>query len=581
MQSISRYWTKKQIRRQLHIVSGEEQPTAVIENGTYLNSMRKIWQKGHIWLDGSRIVYVGEALPSSMDGIERIDAEGFYLVPGYIEHHAHPFQLYNPLTLARFGAERGTTTFVNDNLPFILHLETADALRLIEEIQQTPAVMLWWARYDGQTALINQHHIFSYSAMKAWLDHPYVVQGGELTDWPGVLEGNDEILHWMLETKQAHKPIEGHLPGAGKETLAKMALLGVDGDHESMTAEDVLARLDAGMTASLRYSSIRPDLPAIISGLQQTGKVGYDDLMMTTDGSPPHFIKEGLMDMLIDKAVAAGVPFIDAVLMCTKNPARYFHLDDTIGIIAPGRLANINFLPELTSAKPTDVLAKGEWVRKDNRPVFPKRGIDWASFGFTPFNPEWELTWNDLHFSIPLGVEMVNEVIMKPYQIQLDMTGDSLPDDCDECFLLLVDRFGKWSVTTLIKGFAAHIYGFASSYSTTGDIILIGKSKHGLLQAFQALKKQRGGIVLLDQNGPAASIPLTIGGTFSEKPIDGGLTTEENHLRAELFARCYPFNDPIYSLLFLSSTHLPYVRVTQKGIYDVKKKRVLFPSIMR
>jgi adenine deaminase len=43
----------------------------------------------------------------------------------------------------------------------------------------------------------------------------------------------------------------------------------------------------------------------------------------------------------------------------------------------------------------------------------------------------------------------------------------------------------------------------------------------------------------------------------------------------------YHFHDPIYSLLFFSSTHLPYIRITQQGIYDVMNKMILFPSIMR
>ena len=29
---------------------------------------------------------------------------------------------------------------------------------------------------------------------------------------------------------------------------------------------------------------------------------------------------------------------------------------------------------------------------------------------------------------------------------------------------------------------------------------------------------------------------------------------------------------------FLQATHLPYVRVTQRGIFDVMKKQVLFPA---
>ena len=43
----------------------------------------------------------------------------------------------------------------------------------------------------------------------------------------------------------------------------------------------------------------------------------------------------------------------------------------------------------------------------------------------------------------------------------------------------------------------------------------------------------------------------------------------------------YTFNDPIYTLLFLSSTHLPYIRVTQQGIVDVKNHEVIVPANMR
>jgi adenine deaminase len=55
----------------------------------------------------------------------------------------------------------------------------------------------------------------------------------------------------------------------------------------------------------------------------------------------------------------------------------------------------------------------------------------------------------------------------------------------------------------------------------------------------------------------------------------------EKRLLEELRIRGYSFSDPIYSLLFFSSTHLPYIRITQRGMFDVMNKTVLFPSIMR
>ena len=49
---------------------------------------------------------------------------------------------------------------------------------------------------------------------------------------------------------------------------------------------------------------------------------------------------------------------------------------------------------------------------------------------------------------------------------------------------MLVDRNGKWRINTMIKGFATHVKGFASSYSNTGDIILIGKIGAGYAVCF-------------------------------------------------------------------------------------------------
>ncbi|MCD8511272.1 MAG: amidohydrolase family protein [Bacillus sp. (in: Bacteria)] len=537
--------------------------------------------KGNIWIYNDRIIYVGDELPKcKSEQMEVFDASNLLAVPGYIEHHAHPFQLYHPLTLAQYASERGTTTLINDNLFLFLHLSKKKALTLIEDIQKTPATMLWWARYDAQTELNNGDDIFSYSNMKAWLDHPYVVQGGELTDWLSVLNGDDNILHWMQETKDVRKPIEGHFPGAGEKTLTQMALLGVDGDHESMSGEDVLKRLDMGMATSIRYSSIRPDLPKILSELHEIGFDQYNRLLMTTDGSPPAFMKEGVMDHLIKLAVENGVPFMEAVGMCTFNVAKHYHMDDVLGMIAPGRLANINFLTSEEQPLPAHVLAKGEWVRRDHQGCFPKKAFPWENYDLKSLEIDWELTEEDFHFSLPVGLEMVNEVIVKPYRITQDLTNISLKEDSNECFFMFVDRKGKWTVSTAVKGFAKNIYGFASSYSNTGDIILIGKSKEGILKAFKELKKQGGGIVLLDSNNPAVTIPLSLSGLMSESSMET-IAEEEDRLKEALTERGYPFNDPIYSLLFFSATHLPYIRITQKGIFDVKKKKVLFPSIMR
>lgn len=150
----------------------------------------------------------------------------------------------------------------------------------------------------------------------------------------------------------------------------------------------------------------------------------------------------------------------------------------------------------------------------------------------------------------------------------------------DECYLMLVDKNGKWRVNTLIKGFATHLQGFASSYSSTGDIILIGKDTKDMLIAFNEMKKMKGGIVIVENGRVLESLPLSIGGGLSAEPVEV-LIEQELALKKALQERGYHLGDAIYTLLFLQSTHLPYIRITQRGIFDVMKKTVLFPSVMR
>lgn len=574
-------WSKKQIRKQLQIMRGEVAPTIILKNATYLNSVRNKWLKANVWIYEDRIIYVGKEMPSKLDQTEIIDCSERFLVPGYIEHHAHPFQLYNPHTLAEYASVRGTTTLVNDNLIWFLSTDEKKALTLIEDLdKQLPTSMFWWGRYDAQTELAKEETFFTYSKVKAWLEHPLVIQGGELTSWPRVLHGDDSLLHWMQETKKLAKPIEGHFPGASEKTLTQMALLGVDSDHEAMSGEEVLMRLDMGYTTSLRHSSIRPDLPKLLDELLELGLDDFSHLLMTTDGSTPRFYEQGFMDFLIKIALEKGVPDTQAYAMATYNAARYYHLDDSLGMIAPGRIAHINILESKDNPLPISVLAKGQWVKKNGEACYPTKQFPWSDYGIDSVKLDWDLTEDDLHFSMPLGVEMVNSVILKPYQINFDATLSEIPPESNESFFIMVDKNGHWIIKTVIKGFANKVSGFASSYSNTGDLIIIGKNKQDMLFAFQQLKQQQGGIVLVEDSKVINSIKLDLYGMMSSKSMEE-VIAEEKELVTLLQDRGYRFSDPIYSLLFFSSTHLPYVRITQKGIFDVFKKTVLFPSIMR
>lgn len=322
------YWRNIELRKHVKVVEGKIAPTLVLKNATYLNMYLKQWLTANIWVYNERIVYVGENLPDQTTDTEIVDCEGKFVVPGYMEPHAHPFQVYNPEELAKYAARFGTTTLVNDNLTWLFLFDKKKAFSILEEFDKLPVTMYWWSRFDPQTELLNEDELFNTTDMMDWLSHPSVIQGGELTGWPSLLNGDDRLLYWLQQAKRKGLPVEGHLPGASENTLTKLKLLGVSADHESISGEDVMKRLKLGYQVGLRYSSIRPDLPQLLDELLEAGLTTFDQLTMTTDGGTTGFYEKGLINVCIDIAIQRGVPIEEAYRMATFNVAKHFHLEE-------------------------------------------------------------------------------------------------------------------------------------------------------------------------------------------------------------------------------------------------------------
>ncbi|WP_245723134.1 adenine deaminase C-terminal domain-containing protein [Natribacillus halophilus] len=502
-------------------------------------------------------------------------------MPGYIEHHAHPFMLYHPRAFADYALNRGTSTIINDNLILLMHLEKKKALSFITEMGKGPSSLYWSSRVDAQTETNRENRLFTPQNLEDWINHPLVLQGGELSGWPRVIAGDDTMLHWIEQMKKGNKPMEGHLPGASEKTLSQLALLGVMSDHEAITGEEILRRLDAGYTTTLRHSSLRPDLPRLIKELEEAGIEDYSRFLLTTDGSSPTFYEPGVMDELLRIVLEEGVDPLSAYEMVSYNVARHYGIEDMHGMIAPGRVAHLNFLMDIQDPTPISVLAKGEWIVQEGRVVNEPEPFDWGAYASTQQGIDWDLQEEDMHFSMPMGIHLVNNVLLKPYHIDIDGTKEALSYDHDQCYFAMIDREGKWRMNTILKGFATQLDGLATTFSVTGDIVLIGKKKSAMKAAFAKLKANGGGIFIENEDeNRRLELPLPYFGMMSDLEMEGVIDRHAAFVDV-LKKSGYPHEDPLYSIFFFSSTHLPYVRTTAKGIYDVHKKSILFPTIMR
>ena len=144
----------------------------------------------------------------------------------------------------------------------------------------------------------------------------------------------------------------------------------------------------------------------------------------------------------------------------------------------------------------------------------------------------------------------------------------------------LLDRGGRWVAPGVVAGFAERLDGFAATTSTDFNILALGRRPAAMARAVNRLLELHGGIVLLDGDQIAYELPLPLGGIMTRGTVDEA-AGREDELRRQLVERGYPHHEPLYTLFFLAADFLPAVRLSPRGVWDVKQHRILLPSRRR
>jgi len=141
----------------------------------------------------------------------------------------------------------------------------------------------------------------------------------------------------------------------------------------------------------------------------------------------------------------------------------------------------------------------------------------------------------------------------------------------------LLDRGGRWVAPGIVAGFAAGLDGLAATISTDFNIVTLGRSPEAMARAVNRLLELRGGVVVVDGADVACELPLPLGGIMTRGSVEEA-AGREGELREALVARGYAHHEPLFTLFFLSADFLPAVRLTPRGVWDVKQSRLLLPS---
>ena len=76
-----------------------------------------------------------------------------------------------------------------------------------------------------------------------------------MMNYPGVLQGDDEVLKKLRVAKLAGKPIDGHAPGLVGDDAIRYIAAGISTDHECTTLNEALHKLAHGMKIQIREGS--------------------------------------------------------------------------------------------------------------------------------------------------------------------------------------------------------------------------------------------------------------------------------------------------------------------------------------
>jgi len=539
---------------------------AVVKGGRVLNVFTGEVYPADIVIQGGRIAAV--VPPGEGGGVEGevLDATDRVIVPGYVEPHAHLGLLAEPVRTLEQMAATGTTTVVADTYGFLALLPDNECADVLDHFRSLPVLVRWFLAPQARAFVENEAELFSLERVEKFLARDDVVAVGELTRWPEVAAGEPDLLRKIAAARRRGKRVEGHGAGASPKRVQALVRNGVTSDHEAITPEQVLDRLRAGLYAMLRHSSLRPDLPHLLEAVR--GPLSWSNrVMLTADGPTPVWMaRHGYLDYLVRLAIEGGIAPAAAYRMASLNPAMYYGLEWDVGSVAPGRRADLLLLRDLADPTPEVVLASGRVVARDGQVVEPLGRVPWERYrGFR--RGAWRAPSSELFRRLPEDVptlHLENTVI-----VRLGGGGPAVQ-------AALWDWEGRQVVRARLTGLVERLGGLAGSWSPAFQMLVLGQDADDMAAAAARVVELGGGMCLVEGGRILWELRLEGAGLFTDLPwpqLVQALERFEELMRE----RGYRHGELFYSLFFLGFDSLPDVRLTRRGVWDVRAQKVLYP----
>jgi adenine deaminase len=100
------------------------------------------------------------------------------------------------------------------------------------------------------------------------------------------------------------------------------------------------------------------------------------------------------------------------------------------------------------------------------------------------------------------------------------------------------------------------------------NIVVVGMNDHDMSRAVTRLSEIGGGVVVVEDGGVRAELPLPVAGLLSDAPLDEVVAASKNCVEAAQRLGC-TLPSPFQSLAFLALSVIPALKITDRGLVDV------------
>jgi len=577
-------------RNLVDVAMGRHPADLVIRNGRWVSVQSgEIIPNTDIAVSDERIAYVGpDASHTIGKNTQVLDAGGKYLVPGLLDAHMHiESGMLTVTEFTRAVIPHGTTGMFVDPHE-IANIFGLDGVRLmVDEAAQQPIHV--WVQipscvpsapgFETPGAQIGPEEV---AEAIRW---PGVIGLGEVMNFPGVFLSDEKMHAEMGETRQVNKTIGGHYasPDLGLP-FHGYAAGGPEDDHEGTRLEDAVARVRQGMKVMLRFGSGWHDVAEGVRAITEMKLDSHRFILCTDDSHSETLVCEGHIDRAVRQAITHGIAPITAVQMATINAAEHFNLDREIGMIAPGRFADILFVTNLAEFQADMVICRGKVIAQDQQLM-----IDMPAFEY----PEWAIhsvhlgkTLSAEDFKLPamnaakvvanvIGV-IENQAPTRRLRLEMAVTAGMIHPDRqrDIAKIAVIERHKG---TGQVQVGLAHGFGFDKACAIASTVahdshhmIVVGTDEAEMAMAANQLAQIGGGQLVVLEGKVIGQVALPIAGLMSDQKADQVAQQAETVLEGFRQCGCHMHN-PNMQLSLMALVVIPELRLSDLGLVDVTR----------